>query len=65
MYEDKLHHTFFFSASLLISEEFKRCRAPPLVKAIRTPPIFMVIGYIAFAMSCELGLNEIDRVISQ
>ena len=65
MYEDKLHHTSFFSSSLLISEEFKRCRASPMAKAIRTSSIFVAIGYVAFAMSCELELNEIDRVVSQ
>lgn len=34
-------------------------------KAIRTPSVFLVIGYVAFAMSCGLELNEIDCVVSQ
>ena len=65
MYEDELHHISFFSASLLISEEFKRCRFSPMAEAICTPSIFVAIGYVAFAMSCELELNEVDRMASQ
>lgn len=55
----------FFSASLLISEESERCRTSQMAKAIRTPPIFVAIGYVAFAISGEVELNEIDRVVSQ
>lgn len=64
MYEDELYHASYFSVSLLISEAFKRCGTSPMAEAILTPSIFVAIGYVAFA-SCELELNEIDRVVSQ
>ena len=35
-----------------------------MAEVICTPPNFVALGYTAFAMSCELELNEIDRMIS-
>lgn len=36
-----------------------------MAEAIRTSSVIVAVGYVAFAMSYELELDENDRVVSQ